>query len=118
METQAMMIADKFENDKQQINSTDNILQLYDYLSLYRKDGREINFLNLDRCLRQPYIINDISNNESIDGVSVTHNYLIQIPPFVSNYTNLIELNDGLIMFADYRVPQVLSYEGILIYSL
>ncbi|CAF3365853.1 unnamed protein product, partial [Rotaria sp. Silwood2] len=25
---------------------------------------------------------------------------------------------DGLIMFADYRVPQVLSYEGILIYSL
>ncbi|CAF4852690.1 unnamed protein product, partial [Rotaria sp. Silwood2] len=93
METQAMMIADKFENDKQQINSTDNILQLYDYLSLYRKDGREINFLNLDRCLRQPYIINDISNNESIDGVSVTHNYLIQMPTFVSNYTNLIELN-------------------------
>ncbi|CAF3576209.1 unnamed protein product [Rotaria sordida] len=93
METQAMTIGDTFETNKQQINSIDNILELNDYLSFYRNDGREINFLNLDRCLRQPYIINDISDNQLINGISLSHNYLIQMPIFVSNYTNLIELN-------------------------
>jgi len=72
------------------MNSTDNILQLNDYLSLH---DRDMNFLNLDRCLRQPYIINTISNNETIGGISLVDKYLIQMSNFVSDYTNLIELN-------------------------
>jgi len=72
------------------MNSTDNILQLNDYLSLH---DHGTNFLNLDRCLQEPYIINNISNHETITGISLTHNYLIQMPNFVSDYTNLIELN-------------------------
>ncbi len=75
------------------MNSTDNILQLNDYLSLHRIHDRDMNFLNLDRCLRQPYIINTISNNETIGGISLVDNCLIQMPTFVSDYTNLIELN-------------------------
>ncbi|CAF3746536.1 unnamed protein product [Rotaria sp. Silwood1] len=93
METHTMTIVNTFETNKQQMNSTDHILQFNDYLSVHQNDGHEIKFLNLDRCLRQPYIINDIPNNELIDGISLTHNYLIQMPTFVSNYINLIELN-------------------------
>ena len=80
--------------DKQQKNSSENILQLDNYLSLQRIHGHNINFLNLDRCLiQQPYHINDIFNNEKIGGISLSNNYLLHMPTFVSNYTNLIELN-------------------------
>src|SRR5689334_379390 len=64
-------------------------INLPDYLSLHQ----DIYFLNLDRCLRQPYTINNISNNETIGGISLSYNYLLQMPNFVSDYINLIELN-------------------------
>jgi Leucine-rich repeat (LRR) protein len=56
-------------------------------------DYQERNFLNLDRCLIQPYTIDQFLNNETITGISFSHNYLIGIPSFVSDYTNLIELD-------------------------
>jgi len=56
-------------------------------------DYQERNFLNLDRCLIQPYTIDQFLNNETITGISFSHNYLIDIPSFVSDYTNLIELD-------------------------
>ncbi|CAF3320775.1 unnamed protein product [Rotaria socialis] len=93
METQAVSAADESEINKKRMNSTDNILQLNDYISVHRHDGSDRHFLNLDRCLRQPYTINHVSNNETIAGISLMYNYLIQIPTFVSDYTNLVELN-------------------------
>ena len=88
-----MSTIDLSKTDEQQIDFNRNVLQLDDYLSLYRTHGHEIYFLNLDRCLRQPFIINDSSNTEAIGGISLTHNCIIQMPVFVSNYGNLIELN-------------------------
>lgn len=73
--------------------ANDRILPLNDHLSRQRVDNHHINFLNLDRCLRQPYLINDLDNNEAIGGISLADNYLIQMPTFVSDYTNLTELN-------------------------
>lgn len=70
------------------MDSNENILDLNDYLS-----PQDDHFLNLDRCLQQPYTINSQLNNETITKISLTNNYLIEIPNFISNYINLIELN-------------------------
>lgn len=80
-------------DESQQIDSTENILQLDDYVSFDWRDGQEISFLNLDRCLRQSCALNHVTNNETILGISLMHNYLLHMPEFVSDYTNLIELN-------------------------
>ena len=75
------------------MNSSNSDLDLNDYLSIDRIRDREIIFLNLNRCLRQPVTIIDITENELISGISLMHNYLINMPNFVSNYMNLIEFN-------------------------
>ena len=93
MEQEAMTTVKVSENDNQERNSIDNILQLSDYLSIHRIHDHDIQFLDLDRCLRQPYVINDISNNQTIAGISLAYNYLIQMPIFICTYPNLIELN-------------------------
>ncbi|CAF3930911.1 unnamed protein product [Adineta steineri] len=56
-------------------------------------DNHDTSFLNLDRCLRQPYVIENIPNIESIGTILLIDNYLIQMPVFVADYINLIELN-------------------------
>ena len=75
------------------MTSTARILQLDNYVSPRRIQDQNIHSLNLDGCLKQPYTINPISNNENIGTISLAGNYLIQIPSFVSDYTNLLELN-------------------------
>ena len=70
-----------------------NTVSLESFLSIRRVENQQVNYLDLQRCLRQNYIIESISNPESVGGISVAGNYLIQMPNFVSDYTNLIELN-------------------------
>ena len=70
-----------------------NIVSLDRYLSIRQVENQQVNYLNLHRCLRQNYTIESISNPESVAGISVAGNYLIQMPKFASDYTNLIELN-------------------------
>ncbi|UJR31243.1 hypothetical protein I4U23_018745 [Adineta vaga] len=78
-----------FDGDK----SLEHVLPLNNYLSFHRIENHQINYLNLNRCLRQPYVIDPISNPETIEGISLKKNFLIQMPTFVSDYTNLIDLN-------------------------
>ncbi|CAF0920082.1 unnamed protein product [Adineta ricciae] len=70
-----------------------NTVSLDSYLSIRQIENQQVNYLDLHRCLRQNYIIESISNPKSVAGISVAGNYLIQMPNFVSDYTNLIELN-------------------------
>ena len=73
--------------------STDGVLQLDTHVSLRRVQNDRIHFLNLDRCLRQPCTISAVSTPETITSLSLAKNYLLRMPMFVSDYTNLIELN-------------------------
>ena len=77
------------------MNSSEQPFDLKDYLSLRSFDDHDhqMHFLDLHRRLRQRYTIQNLTNHQTIAGISLAQNYLIQIPNFVSDLTNLVELN-------------------------
>lgn len=70
-------------------------MNLNEYLSLQSFDDHDhqMHFLDLHRRLRQVHTIENLTNHQTIAGLSLAQNYLIEIPAFVSDLTNLLELN-------------------------
>ena len=68
-------------------------LKLKDHVSLQHLHGRDIDYLDLKRSFKLSDTIGELKDNESVGGVCLSHNYLFQSPAFVSEYTNLIDVD-------------------------
>jgi hypothetical protein len=79
--------------DDAPIETVEAQLKLRDYVSVQRRHGRDIDYLDLRRVVKQADSVEELTNNESIGGVCLAQNYLLQLPEFVSDYTNLIDLD-------------------------
>lgn len=68
-------------------------VNLTEYLSMEHRYGADMYYLNLDRSIKQSDLVEPLLDNESVQGISLAHNYLLQMPNFVADYTNLIEID-------------------------
>ena len=79
------------------MSSSTEQLDFNHYLSRRRFDDDnddQRDFLDLHRRLRQPYTIQTpLINDQTMAGISLAQNYLIESPTFLSDYTNLLELD-------------------------
>ena len=88
-----MMDTDLVQSEEILLSTKEDRVNLTDYLSMEHRHGIEMFYLNLDRSIKQSDSTEPLTDNESIQGISLTHNYLLQMPNFVADYTNLIEIN-------------------------
>ena len=79
--------------DEQPIETVEAQLKLREYVSVQRRHGRDIDYLDLRRVVKRGDTVEELTNNVSVGGVCLSQNYLFQLPAFVSEYTNLTDVD-------------------------